>query len=140
MKPLTHDIVLTHFDRNRLNGLLRIFRERSAVNPWNLDALELELKRARTVAAHAIPSDVVTMNTRFALRDLVKGTSTSLTLAFPDALAHRGPCVSVLAPLGLALLGCRVGDVFEQSQTAKPSRLRIDAIEYQPEAQGNFFM
>jgi regulator of nucleoside diphosphate kinase len=140
MKPLTHDIVLTQFDHNRLRGLLRVFRERSAVNPWNLDALELELRRARTVAADAIPSDVVTMNSTIALRNLVTGERTSLTLAFPDAFAHRGQCVSVLSPLGLALLGCRVGDIFEQSQSASPVPMRIEAIEYQPEAEGNFFM
>jgi regulator of nucleoside diphosphate kinase len=140
MKPLTHDIVLTRFDHHRLHGLLRVFRERSAVNPWNLDALELELSRARTVAAHAIPPDVVTMNSTVALRNLVTGERTSLTLAFPDAWAHRGQCVSVLSPLGLALLGCRVGDIVERAHAAGPVPLRIETIEYQPEAEGNFCM
>lgn len=140
MKPLTHDIVLTHFDHHRLRGLLHLFRKRSAVNPWNLTALELELRRARTVAPDAIPSDVVTMNSKVALRDLAAGECLSLTLVFPDAVAQDAQRVPVLSPLGLALLGCRAGDVLEYDEPGGPRRLLIEEIEYQPEARGNFFM
>jgi regulator of nucleoside diphosphate kinase len=140
MKPLTHDIVLTHFDHHRLHGLLRLFRMRSHVNPWNLTALELELGRARTVAPDAIPSDVITMNSKVVLRDLAAGERLCLTLVFPDAVAHDAQHVPVLSPLGLALLGCRVGDVLEYSEPGRPQRLLIEKIEYQPEARGNFFM
>ena len=102
MNALTHEIVLTHFDHHRLQGLLHVFRKRSGVNPWSLDALDLELRRARTVAPEAIPSDVVTMNSKVVLRDLATGTSVPVTLVFPDAWAHDGQNVPVLTPLGLA--------------------------------------
>jgi regulator of nucleoside diphosphate kinase len=137
MQPLTQDILLTRFDHRRLQGLLRVFRKRCAVNPWNLDALELELSRARTVAADAIPSDVITMNSRFILRDLVTGERTCRTLVFPDALALDDLRVSILSPLGLALLGCRAGDTLDHFKPGNP--LHIEAVEYQPEAKGNFF-
>lgn len=140
MKTLTEDIVLTHFDHHRLRGLLRVFRERSGVNPWNLDALELGLERARTVPASTIPCDVVTMNSKVALRNLATGERTSLTLAFPDAMAHDSQRVSVLSPLGLALLGCRVGDKLERCIPGCPHPLLVEGIEYQPEAAGNFYM
>jgi regulator of nucleoside diphosphate kinase len=138
MQSLTQDIVLTHFDHHRLRGLLRIFRKRCAVNPWNLDALELELNRARTIAADAMPSDVITMNSKFVLRDLVTGERMCRTLVFPDALVHDDRRVSILSPLGLALLGCRVGDTLDHCKPGNP--LRIEEVEYQPEAKGNFFM
>lgn len=137
MKSMTQDIVLTHFDHQRLQGLVRLFRQRSAVSPWSLDALELELNRARTVAADSISSDVVTMNSKVMLRDLTTGERFSLTLVFPDALVHGRERVSVLSQLGLALLGCRVGDTVTHG-ALQP--LRVEAVEYQPEAKGNFFM
>lgn len=140
MTFLTHDIVLTHFDHTRLQGLLRVLRKRSGVNSWNLDALELGLTHARTVAPDAIPSDVVTMNSKVTLRDVATSECVSLTLVFPDACARDGQRVPVLSPLGLALLGCRVGDVVEHSKPGGPQRLLIERLEYQPEARGNFFM
>ncbi len=140
MQPLTQEIVLTHFDHHRLQGLLRVFRERSAVSPSNLDALELELRRARTVAADAIPVDVITMNSKFVLRDLVTGERMSRTLVFPDAWVHERQRVSILSPLGLALLGCRAGDTLDYGKPGSPNPLRIEEVEYQPEAKGNFFM
>lgn len=140
MKPLTHDIVLTKFDHHRLRGLLRLFRMRSDVNPWNLSALELELSRARTVAPDAVPSDVVTMNSKVVLRDLATGERVCRTLVFPDAYARDEEHVPVLSPLGLALLGCRAGDVLEYRKLRGVRRLLIESVEYQPEARGNFFM
>ena len=41
MRPLTHDILLTDFDRRRLEGLLRVLRERSAVDAWNLEGSQV---------------------------------------------------------------------------------------------------
>jgi regulator of nucleoside diphosphate kinase len=140
MKALTHEIVLTHFDHQRLQGLLRVFRKRSGVDPWSLFALDLELRRARTVAADAIPSDVVTMNSKVVLRDLATGASSPLTLVFPDAWAQDGQKVPVLSPLGLALLGCRIGDRVEYCEPKGLRRLVIEEIEFQPEARGNYFM
>lgn len=137
MKALNQDIVLTHFDHHRLRGMLRVFRERSLVNPWNLDALELGLTRARTVPADTIPCDVVTMNSKVALRNLTTGERSSLILVFPEALTRDPERVSVLSPLGLSLLGRYVGDILEHTDK---DPLLIERIDYQPEAKGNYFM
>jgi regulator of nucleoside diphosphate kinase len=131
---------LTHFDHHRLQGLLHVFRRRSAVNPWNLDALELELQRAHTVEAHVVPSDVITMNSKVTLQDLATGRRFSLTLVFPDAPTMDAHTVAVLSPLGLALLGNRVGQVLEFSEAGCRRELLIAKIEYQPEASGNYLM
>jgi regulator of nucleoside diphosphate kinase len=138
MRPLTHDIMLTEFDRNRLEGLLRVMRARSGIDPWNLDALELELKRARIVPIERMPANVVTMNSRVSLLDLDSGERTSMSLVFPYAAAHDHVNVPVLSPLGLALLGCREGDVLAWNTSEGPRRLRIECVVYQPEAAGDF--
>ena len=139
MRPLTHDILLTEFDRRRLDGLLRVLRERSTVNPWNLDALELELGRAQVVTPERVPSNVVTMNSRVSLLDLDSGARTLVSLVFPDSQAHDASSVPVLSPLGLALLGCREGDVMAWQTADGPRRLRVDSVVYQPEAAGHYF-
>ena len=138
MKTLTHDTVLSRFDQRRLQGLLEVFRKRSAVNPWNLDALELTLRRARTVPAHEVPGDVISMNSKVALRDLNTGERLRARLVFPDAPVADGDCVPVLSPLGLALLGSRVGQVVELSRAGRRRKLLIARIEYQPEASGHY--
>ncbi|HVZ33115.1 MAG TPA: GreA/GreB family elongation factor [Polyangiaceae bacterium] len=140
MRPLTHDIVMTKFDHNRLRGLLRVLRDRSDVNPWNLDALELELSRAEVVSPDSVPSDVVTMNSRAVLRDLDTGDLLSVALVFPNAYGCEGNAVPVLSPMGLALLGCRVGHVLAWDTAEGTRRLLVDRVEYQPEAAGNFFL
>lgn len=140
MTFLTHEIVLTQFDHTRLQGLVRVLRERSGVNVWNLDALESGLTRARTVAPDSIPSDVITMNSKVTLRDLATSELISLTLVFPDGCARDQQRVPVLSPLGLALLGCRVGDVVEHNKPDGTQKLLVEKLDYQPEARGNFFM
>lgn len=140
MKPFTHDIVVTQFDHRRLKSMLQLFRARSSVDPCSLDALELELERAQTVPAQSVPADVVTMNSKVLLQDLATGERGCVTLVFPAAGAPRGQCVAVLSPLGLALLGCRVGHIVAFAGPAGPHKLRIEAVEYQPEATGNFLM
>lgn len=139
MRPRAYDMVLTEFDRRRLEGLLQLYRRRSSVQPVNLDELELELGRARVVPAAQVPANVVTMNSRVMLRDLASGANTLVSLVFP----HARPCddshVPVLSPLGLALLGGRAGDNMEWHTTHGLHRVCIDAVLYQPEAAGDFF-
>jgi len=138
MRPFTHDIVLTEFDRRRLQGMLQVLRERSGIDAWNLDALELELGRARVVPPERVPPTVVTMNSRARLRDLESGAVIAVSLVFPAGRASSESSVPVLSPLGLALLGCREGDVMEWRTEQGLRRLCIDAVIYQPEADGKF--
>ncbi|HEX6241261.1 MAG TPA: GreA/GreB family elongation factor, partial [Polyangiales bacterium] len=140
MRPFTQHIVMTEFDRHRLQGMLHVLRKRSGVNAWSLDALETELARAHVVSPQQIPATVVTMNSRVRLRDLDTGVVLVVALAFPAGGAAQDASVPVLSPLGLALLGCREGDVMEWRTRQGPRRLRVDAVVYQPEAAGDYFM
>jgi regulator of nucleoside diphosphate kinase len=83
-----------------------------------------------------MPSDVITMNStaRFALND---GSEREITLVYPrDADAGTGK-VSVLAPVGSALLGLRVGDSIRWPAPGGDIDLRVLSIRYQPEAAGD---
>ena len=140
MKPLTHDITLTEFDQRRLRGLLHVFRQRSGVDAWNLDALATELDRAKVVPAEQLPANVVTMNSRVCLVDVDSGQRTPVALVFPYRRDADATHVPVLSPLGLALLGCRAGDVIAWETAAGVRRLRVDSVLYQPEAAGHHFV
>jgi len=105
----------------------------------NALALEEELGRAEVVGQKEIPGDVVTMNSvvTFVSKDTNK--ETEIRLVYPkDADVTKGH-VSVLAPVGVALLGLRVGQSIDWPMPNGQSRqLTVTGIKYQPEAQGDW--
>ena len=131
------DIWLTDFDLERLRKLLDGTRLWISRDREHLEKLDEELGRAHVVPATDIPPEVVTMNTRLRLRDLDSGKEMVFTLVFPsDADAEQGK-VSVLAPLGTAVLGFRRGDAFEWHMPGRVRRLQVEEVLYQPEAAGD---
>jgi regulator of nucleoside diphosphate kinase len=98
-----------------------------------LEPLQEELDRAEVVEPEALPRDVITMNSEVNLRDLDSGEEKVYKLIFPTQ--PRGEnTVSILAPIGTAMLGYRVGDVIEWSVPKGIRRLQVMEILYQPEA------
>lgn len=105
------------------------------------EQLELELDRAVVVPQNEIPSDVVTMRSRILFEDLETGRLREATLAYPDEANIDEARISILAPVGLAVLGLRVSDVIEWPlPQARVARLRIREVLYQPEAAGDFHL
>ena len=104
------------------------------IDVWSLDALEIELGRARVVASERVPPTVVTMNSRARLRDLESGAVIAVSLVFPAGQAANESSVPVLSPLGLALLGCREGDVMEWRTEEGLRRLCIDGLRLRAKA------
>jgi regulator of nucleoside diphosphate kinase len=101
---------------------------------WELRLLENELKRARIVTPEEVPPDVITVNTRAELLDLESGERMGFTLVLPvDENINDGK-ISVLAPLGTAMLGYRVGDEFDWHVPHGLRRLKVIKLHFQPEA------
>jgi regulator of nucleoside diphosphate kinase len=124
-------IIVTAQDHARLQALL------ACEGPPALDHLDAELARAQVVPAEQIASDVVTMNSEVSYLDLASGVERTVRVVYPpDANAALGR-VSVLAPLGQALLGLRVGQEITWTMPGGPRRLRVIAVPYQPEASGD---
>ncbi|MEY1662900.1 nucleoside diphosphate kinase regulator [Isoalcanivorax beigongshangi] len=124
-------ITVSRLDAQRLEALLSRAPDSDVV-----DALEQELLRATLVPAAEMPDTVVTMNSRVKCREEVGGREYTLTLVYPD---EAGPSkVSVLAPVGAALLGLSVGQSIDwPGPGGKPLRMKILELEYQPEAAGD---
>jgi regulator of nucleoside diphosphate kinase len=77
---------------------------------------------------------LASMNTRVLIHDLCVGRQTVYTLVFPRDADIAKNKISVLAPVGTALLGYRVGDLIECAAPGTVKRLRVKEIVYQPEA------
>jgi len=95
--------------------------------------LEHLLKRAIVVSSDAVPAETITMNTEVLLCDDATGERRVVRVVYPaDADASQG-LISVLQPLGTALLGASVGQVIDCRLAGGPRGLRVDKIIFQPE-------
>ena len=103
-----------------------------------LDYLEKELDDAVLVPSDQMPVDFVTLNTRMRVRDLDSNDEESIQLVFPSDANFREGKISILTPVGTALIGYRAGDTVEWKIPSGTRRLRIEEIIYQPEAEGLF--
>lgn len=126
-------LVITYDDMERLRALLEATRNFHRDREY-LALLEEELDRAEMVHAEAIPEDVVTMQSTVRVRELDTGKQTIYTLVFPREADFKRNRISVLAPMGTALLGYRVGDVVDWKMPSGVRRLLIESVDYQPEA------
>ena len=127
-------IIITRVDLQRLERLLDSLEEYGP----GAEALEQELARAQVVGHDEVPAGVVTMNSRVFCRDEGSGKEYHLTLVYPQDAGPAGT-VSVLAPVGSALLGLTVGQHIDWPTPAgKLIQLTLLAVEYQPEAAGQY--
>ena len=129
-------LIISHADRERLEALIDSARMDSRVREDYLAALEAELGRARVVPAGKVPADVVTMNSVVRLRDLDSDETEENELVYPADADMARNRISVLAPIGTAVLGYRVGDVIEWPVPAGLRRLQVEGVLYQPERAG----
>jgi regulator of nucleoside diphosphate kinase len=128
-------LFVTKIDFEKLRRLVESRRAGHSSDRQYVDTLEQELDRAEVVEPHAVPSDVVTMNSEVRLKDLDSGEVKVYRLVFPSQ-SRTGNTVSVLAPIGTAMLGYRVGDVIEWRVPKGIRRLEVLDVVYQFEAAG----
>ena len=120
-----HSIVVTETDFALLNRLA------------DHEPLAAELRNADLVEEHRVPRDVVTMRSRVRFEDRSTGEVRDVTIVFPqDANVAEGR-ISVLAPIGTALLGLAAGQTIEWPFPDGSRRsLRVVEVLFQPEAEG----
>ena len=134
-------IYITKFDKMRLTELVKVATEFGhSRDKEYLTALEEELDRAEALDSKDIPTDVVTMNSKVRVQDLDSGNEMVYSLVFPRDANIDQNRISILAPLGTALLGYRVGDVIEWKVPAGLRRIRVEEVLYQPEAAGDYHL
>jgi len=133
-------IYITDFDMQRLTELIEAAAEKTTRDSRYLDELEEELLKADVVDPAGIPPDVVTMNSKVCLKDKKTGEEMIYTLVFPAEASLEDGRISVLAPVGMAMIGYGVGDVISWKVPGGERKLQIKKIIYQPEAAGDFHL
>jgi regulator of nucleoside diphosphate kinase len=133
------DSVITETDFDRLSGVIDSPRYR-ATHSVLLRTLKDELARRKVVASNEVSRGIVTMHSRVQVLDVKSGESETYTLVYPDEADIDEGKLSILAPLGTALLGTRIGQTIKFEAPAGTRKLRIEKILYQPEAAGDFHL
>jgi len=131
MRP---DIVVSSLDMERLEAL---FDSLPAAQAGQHAGLLEELSRANVVEPQAVPPDVVTMNSRvrFVLDDARE--EFDMSLAYPKDLDGSGSKISILTPVGTALLGLKTGESIQWKRPdGTPFQVTVRGIAYQPEREG----
>ena len=127
-------IHITESDMECLRKLLKAEKRFDKSGRDDLQNLEAKLDQSQLIAQREVPKDVITLNSRVRLTDLGTGKEMSYMLVLPneaDTDQHR---ISILAPIGTAMLGYSVGDTFEWKAPGGLRRLEVKEILHQPEA------
>lgn len=128
MKP---NITVSTLDIERLEALLETHHNQG---------LQDELARAKVVEPEEIPSNVVTMRSQVRFEIENPPQQLCLTLAYPKDMAELQDGISILTPIGTALLGLKVGDSIDWPRPdGQTTTLRILEVPYQPERAGEIY-
>lgn len=121
-------IVVAESDERRLRDLLSGQSEASLRDQAHLQELKSELDRAFIFREKDVPADVVTMHSRVCVLDLEQRRWSDITLVLPFEADVKARRISVLAPLGTALLGFREGDEVQWAMPGGVRRLRVERV------------
>jgi len=129
--PTLHgERLLTDLDHVRLSKLM---------GRQSPPALEELLEATDVVSPRDVPPDVVTMYTQLEVADAATGRRQKLTLCYPADAEPSTGFVSVLSPVGLGLIGTRVGTLARwRMPGGEEAAARVEQILFQPEASGDY--
>ena len=133
-------IYITDLDLERLSTLLANTGLYNRKDQEYFGKLEEELDSAYVVSSQDIPNDILTINSRAQVRDLDSGKEIVLTLVLPVGANYEHGRVSILAPVGAALFGRRIGDTVVCRVPGGVRRLKVERVFYQPEAAGDYHL
>ena len=133
-------IFITRQDRERLTFMLDEALAGKHRDAAFLKELARELALAEIVEPKNVPADVVTMNSRVVVRDVTSGENSEYTLVFPEQADIAQGRLSVVSPIGTAILGYAKGDTITWQTPGGPRQIKIVDIPYQPEAAGDFHL
>lgn len=135
----TNHIYVTQTDFQRLHEMVQ-FQRTHGNNSAYAAKLGSELKRASRVKPEEILEFVVTMNSKVRLREMKSNRMIEITLVYPKDADVNMQKVSVMAPVGIVILGCKEGDIVELPVPTGTIRYVIEKVIYQPEAAGDFHL
>src|SRR5688572_2973096 len=131
-------IVITEGDEAKLRELLK--QQGHRYDAALVRCLDVALSHAFVVTPHQVAPDVVTMNSRVLYQHQHNASPSVVRLVY-SRRGSRANRVPVLSPVGVALLGARVGETaFWSLPDRQVQRLRVMGLPYQPERAGDFHL
>ena len=127
------ELLITEFDLDRLESLLDMCWRRSGFDEKNLELLQKKISNCIVVPPEFIPNNIITMNSTFTVENEVTNEKKTYTLVFPEDADIRGNKISILAPIGVAILGHKVGEFIEWVAPSGLKKMKFIQIHYQPE-------
>jgi regulator of nucleoside diphosphate kinase len=127
-------IVVADDDMDKLSRLVQALKHSLFRDQLQLESLEQTLASAEVAPWERIARDVIRMNSTIRVLDLETRQKELYTLVFPDNADIATNRISVLAPVGIALLGRRQGDVIETKVPGGARRLRVEWVSQRPRA------
>lgn len=132
-------ICITKYDYTRLKSMVQEYTKTNKVDR-NIQDLLGEIERAQKVDSYTIGSSYITMNSIFELKKMNELDFQKFRLVFPEDADTDKNQISVLAPIGTAVLGYKVGDVIKWKVPDGENFFQITNILYQPEANGDYHL
>lgn len=117
-------IYFSRYDYTKLRLLLSTTLYSSAHNAAHRKLRE-ELDRAAVLDPAVFPADVVTLDSTVTFEDLATGEFEEYTITFPERADVDSKRISILAPIGTALIGCRVGDIVKWATPGGIRKLKV---------------
>ncbi|MGD9558551.1 MAG: nucleoside diphosphate kinase regulator [Mangrovibacterium sp.] len=133
-------IVITESDYTRLCNLVNNEKSARSTELKHLEALGAEIKRAKRIDPHKIKPEFVTMNSRIEVADTDTNRVMTLQLVYPREADVKQGKISVLSPLGSALLGYKAGSIVSFDAPGGRKQVKILTVVYQPEANGEYLI
>ena len=130
-------IFLTTKDVEKLRDLIQEAYHTEYRGSDYLKLLSAEMEKASVVDPDQIPADVITLNSTARLIDQDTDEEMVYTLVFPEDADPSQGKISILAPIGTAMLGYKVGDTFEWDTPGGKRIIHVGEVLYQPEASGD---
>ncbi len=131
-------IYITEADRAKLLEIIETELKNSHTLDKSMKSLQEEINNASIVDSQQIPRDVITMNSRALLH--LNEEDVEVSLVYPEDADWSANRMSVLSPIGTAILGYQEGDLVEWEVPSGKTQIHIKKITYQPEASGDYHL
>jgi regulator of nucleoside diphosphate kinase len=133
---MSRKIQITNHDYNKLSDYIKNAKIQAGIEFDYVQKLKEEIEKAEIVEAEKIDNNVVTMNSIVLVKDIETGEIEKYEIVFPERANIDEGKISILSPVGCALLGYRIMDEIELNTPSGIRKLRVEDVLYQPEAKG----
>jgi len=129
---------MNKLDYARILKCIQDGKSRKTINAAEAENLLNELHAAKIVEPYEVPGDIVTMNSIVRIKFLKTGKEIRFQIVYPDQADMKANKISIFSPVATALIGYKVSDEIDWMVPSGLTKIRIEEIIYQPEAEGNY--